>query len=47
MRLESEAGVVMSWEPDCSPQVMTTSLEPHRTRTEITVNQATPLTGTV
>jgi hypothetical protein len=56
MRLQLQAGVIMSWELDCSPELMkmiTTSPDPRRTRTEIMVNQApndhwnTPVIGTV
>jgi hypothetical protein len=56
MRPHPGAGAIISWEPDGSPQVMTvmtSSLEPSKTMTEIKINQApldhcnVPATGTV
>jgi hypothetical protein len=49
MRPHPGAGTIMSWEPNCAPQVMTViiSLEPYRRRTEIISNQATPVAGMV
>jgi hypothetical protein len=42
---------VMSWEPDCFPQVMTVLISPEhappRSRTEVMYNRATPVTGIV